>query len=230
MAKTNKNILGDQSGKIGKVVGRVVNGVQVYSAYNSHNSNPRTSKQLAARARFKAVQQLAKPLNGIINIGLRLAASGKPMISPTNIFSKRNTSLMQYDASTGIATPDYEHLILSDGRTPEVVFSNASFTESQTVKVDITSTLGEDFGGFDDDDVYLAVYCLGKGECTMATAKRSDTEISASVSPKWVGETVYVWGFVRSSVEEDWRVERTGVKLHPGECSNTSYVASGVIV
>lgn len=229
MAKTNKNILGDQSGKIGKVVGRVINGIQVYSAYNNHISNPRTPKQLAARARFKAVQRLAKPMNGIVNIGLRLAASGKPMISPTNIFSKKNNSLMQYDASTGIVTPDYEHIILSDGRTPEVVFSNASFTESQTVKVDIASPTGAEFGAFDNDTVYVAVYCPGRDECTLGTALRTDDSVNVSVPPNWVGETVYVWGFVKTSVDEELLVEKTGVKLHPGECSNTSYVASGVI-
>ena len=32
MSKTSKNILGDQRGKIGKVVGRVVAGEQIYSA------------------------------------------------------------------------------------------------------------------------------------------------------------------------------------------------------
>lgn len=229
MAKTTKNILGDQQGKIGKVVGRVVNGVQIFSAYNRHISNPRTPKQLAARARFKAVMQLAKPFNGIVNIGLHLAASGKPMTSPTNIFTKRNNRLMQYDATTGIATPDYEHLILSDGRTPGVTFSNASFSDSLSVKVSIASTSGSEFGAFDDDIVYIAVYCPEKGESTIGTAMRSDTDVTVTVPPEWVGLTVYVWGFVKSSLEEALFVERTGVRLHTGECSRTDYIATGVI-
>ena len=145
MAKTSKNILGDQSGKIGKVVGRVVNGVQLYSAYNNHNSNPRTPKQLAARARFKAVMRIAKPLNGVINIGLRLAAAGIPMTSPSNIFTRRNNRLMQYDAESGVATPDYENLILSEGRTPYVDFGTASFAEAKTVKVPVSSSLDSEF-------------------------------------------------------------------------------------
>ena len=33
MSKNSKNILGNQQGKIGNIVGRVVNGVQIYSAY-----------------------------------------------------------------------------------------------------------------------------------------------------------------------------------------------------
>lgn len=229
MSKTSKNILGDQSGKIGNVVGRVINGVQIYSAYSSHGNNPRTPKQLAARARFRAVMQLAKPLNGVVNIGLRLAASGIPMTSPTNIFTRRNNSLMQYDAAARTATPDYEHLILSDGRTPSVVFSNASFSDPLTVKVSITSSSGSEFGAFDDDTVYVVVYCPARDECTLGTAKRSDTDVTVTAPPEWAGQSVYVWGFVKSSVGEVLFVERTGVRLHVGECSPTSYIATGVI-
>ena len=229
MAKTNKNILGDQSGKIGKVVGRVVNGVQIFSAYNDHNSNPRTPKQLAARARFKAAMRLARALNGIINIGLHNSASGVPLTSPTNIFSRRNNRLMQYDMASGIATPDYEHLILSEGRTPYVEFSNASFDESQSVKVSIHSPLTPEFGAYDDDVVYVAAYCPDRDECSIGTAKRTDATVTDTVPPNWVGKTVYVWGFVMTSVDEILLVEGTGVKLHPGECSPTSYIASGTI-
>ena len=229
MAKTSKNILGDQSGKTGKVVGRVVDGVQVYSVYNNHNSNPRSPKQLAARARFKAVMQLAKPMNGVVNIGLRLKADGIAMTSPTNIFTKLNNRHMQYDATIGIATPDYENLILSDGRTPYVEFGNVSFSESQTVNVPFTSPIGSEFGAFDDDSVYVAVLCPERGECTIGTAKRTDTNIITTVPSSWVGKTVYVWGFVKTSVDEDILVESIGVKLHPYECSPTSYIGTGTI-
>ena len=229
MAKTSKNILGDQSGKIGKVVGRVVNGVQLYSAYNNHNSNPRTPKQLAARARFKAVMRIAKPLNGVINIGLRLAAAGIPMTSPSNIFTRRNNRLMQYDAESGVATPDYENLILSEGRTPYVDFGTASFAEAKTVKVPVSSSLDSEFGAFDDDTIYLAVYCPDRDECAIGTAKRTDSEVSVSLPPSWVGKSVYVWGFVRTSVDEDFPVESIGVRLHPNECSPTSYIGTGTI-
>ena len=229
MAKTSKNILGDQSGKIGKVVGRVVNGVQLYSAYNNHNSNPRTPKQLAARARFKAVMRLAKPLNGVINVGLRLAAAGIPMTSPSNIFTRRNNHLMQYDAESGVATPDYGNLILSEGRTPYVEFGSPSFSEAETVKVPLSSPLDSEFGALDDDTVYIAVYCPDRDECAIGSAKRTDAEVSASLPPSWVGKTVHVWGFVKTSVDEDLRVESIGVRLHPNECSPTSYIGTGTI-
>ena len=208
MAKTSKNILGDQSGKIGKIVGRVVNGIQLYSAYNSHTSNPRTPKQIAARARFTAVMRLSKAMIGAANIGFRLTASGVPLTSPSNIFTKRNNKFMQYDPDTKVTTPDYEHLILSEGHTPYVEFSNVSFSDSQSVKVSISSPLTSDFGAYDDDTVYIVVYC---------------------VPPNWVGENVYVWGFVKTSVDEPLLIESIGVRLRPGECSPTSYIATGAI-
>ena len=229
MAKTSKNILGDQSGKIGKIVGRVVNGIQLYSAYNSHTSNPRTPKQIAARARFTAVMRLSKAMIGAANIGFRLTASGVPLTSPSNIFTKRNHKFMQYDPDTKVTTPDYEHLILSEGHTPYVEFSNVSFSDSQSVKVSISSPLSSDFGAYDDDTVYIVVYCPDRDECTLGTAKRSDTLIIATVPPNWVGENVYVWGFVKTSVDEPLLIESIGVRLRPGECSPTSYIATGAI-
>lgn len=229
MAKTSKNILGDQQGKIGKVVGRVVNGVQIYSAYNRHISDPRTPKQLAARARFAAVLRLSKPMIGVINIGFRLTASKIPLTSPANIFSRRNNKFMQYDVASGVATPDYESLILSEGQTPYVEFSNASFAESQSVKVSISSPFNSSFGAYDDDTVYIAVYCPDRSECAIGMAKRSDETVTAAVPPSWVGKSVHVWGFTKTSVEVEYLVESIGVKLHPGECSPTAYIASGAI-
>ena len=183
MSKTSKNILGDQSGKIGKIVGRVVNGIQLYSAYSNHTSNPRTPKQIAARARFTAVTRLSKAMIGAVNIGFRLSASGVPLTSPSNIFTKRNNRLMQYDPDSGVTTPDYEHLILSEGRVPYVEFSNTSFSDSQSVKVSISSPITSDFGAYDDDTVYIVVYCPDRNECTLGTAKRPDTLVTAPVPP-----------------------------------------------
>ena len=207
----------------------MVNGVQLYSAHNSHNSNPRTPKQLAARARFSAVMQLARTLNGVINIGLRLSAAAKPLTSPTNIFTKRNNKLMLYDADSGYATPDYEHLILSEGRTPCVEFSNTSFSEPRSIQVSITSPLTSEFGAYDNDTVYMAVLCPDREECVIGAAKRSDTLLSVSVPPSWVGKDVHIWGFTKTSIDDTILVESIGIRLHSGECSSTSYIGTGTI-
>ena len=108
-------------------------------------------------------------------------------------------------------------------------FSNVSFSDSQSVKVSISSPLSSDFGAYDDDTVYIVVYCPDRDECTLGTAKRSDTLIIATVPPNWVGENVYVWGFVKTSVDEPLLIESIGVRLRPGECSPTSYIATGAI-
>ena len=115
MSKNSKNILGNQQGKIGNIVGRVVNGVQIYSAYSGKGHNPRTPKQVAQRTRFAATVLLSNILCGPIAVGFRKAAAGVPLTTARNIFIKRNIALMQYDAETGIVTPDYEHIVVSDG-------------------------------------------------------------------------------------------------------------------
>lgn len=60
MAKTSKNVLGDQRGRIGKVVGKVIDGVQMYSAHTDAVKNPRSEKQIAHRARFAEAIRIGK--------------------------------------------------------------------------------------------------------------------------------------------------------------------------
>ena len=138
MSKNSKNILGNQQGKIGNIVGRVVNGVQIYSAYGGKGHDPRTPKQIATRAKFSAITLLSNILCGPIAVGFRRTAAAVPMTSPRNIFVKRNFALMQYDAETGIVTPDYEHIVVSDGRVLSVAFATPSFAEAASITVTFT--------------------------------------------------------------------------------------------
>ena len=81
MSKTSKNVLGDQRGQIGKVVGKVVDGVQMYSAHTDSVKNPRTPKQVSHRARFSEAIRLGKAMPGALNIGLKNSAAKLRLIS-----------------------------------------------------------------------------------------------------------------------------------------------------
>ena len=97
MAKTSKNVLGDQRGRIGKVVGKVIDGVQMYSAHTDAVKNPRTEKQIAHRARFAEAMRLSKAMKAVIKIGFKRTAAKQKLISPSNIFFKENKSKISYN-------------------------------------------------------------------------------------------------------------------------------------
>lgn len=228
MSKTSKNILGDQRGKIGKVVGKVVDGVQMYSAYTESVRNPRTAKQIAHRARFATAIAIGKAMKGAINVGLKNIAANRKLQSAFNVFIHENMPHITYNPETGVTTPDYAHITMAEGNTPHVSFGALSFSEALTVSVTFTGN-SDIPGANDDDSVYLLVYAPALGRSMMTIAGRSTGSVSVTLPATWAGETVHVWGFVRTSVKEPTTIDTYGITLRPDGCSESSYLGSGMV-
>lgn len=229
MSKTSKNVLGDQRGRIGKVVGKVVDGVQMYSAYTNAVKDARTPKQVSHRARFAGIIQLGKAMPGAINVGLGQRASKIKLTSAFNLFVKKNMKCITYNAETAQTTVDYEHVELAEGDTPFVTFSGVSFNTPLTATASFASN-SDMPGANDDDNVYVVVYAPATSRSMMATGTRASGSVAVSLPSAFAGETVHVWGFTKTSVEETVRVESYGITLSPGECSLSSYVGTGTVL
>ena len=222
MAKTNGNVLGDQSGKIGKVVGRVVDGIQMYSAYSAGVKNPRTPKQVAHRTRFALAVAMGKALKGALKVGLRNEASRRRLQSEFTVFVHESMKHISYDAERGVAEADYGNIMVADGWVPPVVFGSPTVAEPLRVTVPYSSQ--EQAGAYDGDGVYVVVYAPEAGQSVMGMGRRADTSVGVSVPPAWAGATVQLWGFVRTEVEAPTPVEAYGLLLKPWECSRSVYL------
>lgn len=228
MAKTNKNILGDQRGKIGKVVGRVVEGEQMYSSAPGPRGSEGSAKQKEHRACFSAITRMGKPLKGAIKIGMKVSASKKHLQSPFNLFVNRNLKHTAYNAETGLATPDYEAIILSEGDIPFVTFAEPAFTEQQ--KVTITYNGNSDCpGALEEDIIYVVAYCPDLIQSAMGTAARSAETLTITMPKTWIGKEVHLWGFAKTSVTRLTEIENYGLELVPDACSISSYIGNGVV-
>lgn len=228
MAKTSKNILGDQRGRIGKVVGKVIDGVQMYSAHTDAVKNPRSEKQIAHRARFAEAIKLSKAMKGVIKIGFKQTASKQKLISSSNIFVKENKPKISYNKTTGETSVDYEHIVISEGEAPFVLFSGVTFPEALKVTASFNGC-NDTPGALADDSVYIAVYSPTLSKCMTGIGKRSDGSVTVTLPSVWAGETVYVWGFVKTSVEEEVNIDDYGITLHPNDCSNSFYIGTGTV-
>lgn len=226
MSKTSKNVLGDQRGKIGKVVGKVVEGVQMYSAHTDSVKNPRTVKQVSHRSRFAAMVTMARALKGCVNVGLREAASKYKLVSPCNLFVKANMPLATYDSDSGVVTIDYGRVSVARGEVPGVVFSGVTFGEGGVVTATYQAQ-GDTPGARDDDSVYLVAYSPELCKSMMTIGIRESGTLTMTLPSEWSGKTVQVWGFVRTSAEDEVPVEAYGVVVRPGCCSDSTYVGSG---
>lgn len=228
MSKTSKNILGDQRGKIGKVVGRVREGEQMYSAAPGPRGSHATPKQREYRARFSAVVKMGKPLKGAIKIGMKESASKKHLQSPFNLFVTHNLRHTTYDDVTGLAVPDYEAIVLSEGVIPFVSFEAPSFAEP--LKVTVAFNGNDDYpGALAEDTVYAVAYAPDLSQSAMGIAARSADTVSIVVPSSWRGKTIHIWGFVRTSVTMLTEIEEYGLALEPGGCSSTSYIGTGEV-
>lgn len=228
MAKTSKNVLGDQRGRIGKVVGKVIDGVQMYSAHTDAVKNPRSEKQIAHRARFAEAIKLSKAMKGVVKIGFKQTASKQKLISPSNIFVKENKPKISYNKTTGETSVDYEHIVISEGEAPFVLFSGVTFPEALKVTASFNGC-NDTPGALADDSVYIAVYSPTLSKCMTGIGKRSDGSVTVTLPSIWAGETVYVWGFVKTSVEEEVNIDDYGITLHPNDCSNSFYIGTGTV-
>ncbi len=228
MSKTNKNILGDQRGKIGKVVGRVVEGVQMYSATPGSRGGACTQKQREHRARFSAIAKMGKPLKGIIKIGMRETASTKRLQSPFNIYLHQNLQHTLYNEETGIATPVFSDIVLAEGIVPYVTFGSPTFEEGQQVTIPFTGNIDWP-GAFDEDSVYAVAYCPDLILSATSIALRSADSLSFTLPSNWAGKTIHLWGFTQSSVTTKIEIEKYGMTLTPGCCSSSIYIGSGVV-
>lgn len=210
------------------MVGKVIDGVQMYSAHTDAVKNPRSEKQIAHRARFAEAIKLSKAMKSVVKIGFKQTASKQKLISPSNIFVKENKPKISYNKNTGETSVDYEHIVISEGETPFVLFSGVTFPEALKVTASFNGC-NDTPGALADDSVYIAVYSPTLSKCMTGIGKRSDGSVTVTLPSVWAGETVHVWGFVKTSVEEEVNIDDYGITLHPNDCSNSFYIGTGTV-
>lgn len=71
MGKVIQGILGPFSGKVGTVVGSVINGKGYMRGLSTSHKDAKTKRQVAQRLKFKLGMQLVAPATEFIKIGYR---------------------------------------------------------------------------------------------------------------------------------------------------------------
>ena len=169
--------------------------------------------------KFSALASLAVAFTPVIAEGLKTYAKGG-RISVNNAFSKLNKVAISAEFGTGgyTARVDWSKLVLTQGRLPMVLFSQADFSTPQTVKVSFGSASGV-YGASEDDKVYVAVYCPTVGGIVVSRPVTRDAgELRVTLPDDWNGLEVKVWG---------WAVG--GDVENMGRYSETTFLGSGTV-
>lgn len=225
MARTTKNVLGNQSGRIGQVVGMITDGVQLYRSYTDRVRNPRTVAQQLTRAKLGEFSLVARGFKSAIALGFK--NSRKPLESVQNVFIRKNQSAMSGDTPSEVAF-DYSQAKLSEGNAVMPGFGSIRADEALTI--DVTFVPNSDIPGASvRDKVYVCLFQSDtKASVLSLGTLRSAGSVSISVPSGWSGMRVHGYGFVVAAEDV---FDTNGVKLtSAGECSATAYLGSATIV
>ena len=197
MGKCNQGVFGNWVKRVGNVVGRVVNGQNIYSIYQPNVSNPQTETQKQIRTKFRMLTKLGSMIGGFLAIGLLKSKGDGTWLS-------RFISVNFANGITG-TWPEYElnfpKLILSQGNV-DLPYNPAAQVQGS----DINNTWTDNSGignAQDNDKVMFVVFNKNKNQSIADTeaAERSTRQASYSLPASWNGDTVYVY-FAMQRVKE----------------------------
>ena len=226
MANQDFNVLGNQRGKVGNVVGFVRKGKQCYRGYVAHVSQSKSEALAIWKARFATLGKLGMAFRGAVNRGYQrlLKSSG---MTAVNIFVKKNKEAVTLASLDSDPTVDYGALVVAEGNLPEVYFSSPNFEEEAEVSVPYDGN-SQAPGAAADDNVFIVVYQPDVRAAVVSKASsRSAGSISVDVPGRWSGMEVHVYGFCVN--DDDRWDEQLLATIPQGEASNTAYIGHGTI-
>lgn len=189
MGKCNQGVFGNWTNKTGNVVGRVVNGRNIYSIYQPNVSNPQTEEQQQLRTKFRMLSKFGSVNAGFLKSGL-LESKGE------GTWLSRFISVNFENGITGTWPAfelNYPKLIMSQGNV-DLPYNPAA--QLQGSDINITWTDNSGIGNArDSDKVMFIVFNKDKNQGIADTeaADRSTRQASYSLPASWNGDTVYVY-------------------------------------
>lgn len=135
--------VGKGTGKLGSSVFAVSGGEQIVRQYNPNVSNPSTDAQVAQRAKFKLLSQIAADLATVI------AIPKQGLVSSRNLFVKRNFALAEYEGGQAKLDAFGLQLTPSNSFIPDPVVSSGA----NQLEIELNEGVGDSLDGV----VYVVV-------------------------------------------------------------------------
>lgn len=197
MALNYQGVLGNWSGKVGNVVGRVRRGRTVIAVYQPAVNQPNTEGQLAARQRLSLISSFLRAIDGWLRYGFPTSAqSGANTYWSAAVGA--NLRANPFSGTYPSVSIDFVKSVLSVGRLEMVAAPSASL-EAGSVSVAWTDNSNLGFAS-EEDTIAIIAYNPAKKQCVYnsAAARRTARTASLALPSAWSGDTVEVWIAVRS--------------------------------
>ena len=195
MGVIKRGILGGFSGSVAGVVGSSWKGIAVIKAKPLSVANPKTSKQVAQRGKFKACQQAASEM--LTAIVKPLWDRGAQLMSGYNDFIRRNI-----DAYTTAGMTTVANFLVTPGKLPETAIASIVITDaSKNCVVNWVDDSGSDEKVI-TDYAYVVAYNANNDEYAYkgAEVERGDEQETVIFETALAtGDVISVWLTFRST-------------------------------
>lgn len=197
MGKAFQGIYGSFSGKVGNVVGRILQGEQVYSIYQRNVYNPDTVAQRAQRDKFTVLVVGCKVLLQAIRLGFAKLDGyrlGNPFSSALGYNLKRGLGI-EFDTTSQSYILNPESLVISEGSLAPIENPSAN-AEGTDINVSWNYS-GQQGDAL--DDVILVALNLDKKIMVMTSepTTRQGRTATLNVGSSWIGDQVHIWIFAK---------------------------------
>jgi hypothetical protein len=189
MARLEKGILDEFSGKVGKVVGSSWRGVPYMRSIGRKSSKALTPKQEVQQAKFKVASAFSQSMSDLFTLGFKDYAI---RMTGTNY----GQSLVLKQAIIG-THPDfkiaYDRVLVSKGKLPNVEAPVVSSPKESTIQCSWKET--DENGKEKPTDVAILVaYCQELNRTVFKPGGTRDTgSAELTVPSKWKGKVVHTW-------------------------------------
>lgn len=218
MGKVIQGILGPFSGKVGTVVGSVINGKGYMRGLSTSHKDAKTIRQKSQRLKFKLAQQLVSPASDFIKIGFRNYAVGQYARNVAMSYNLKAALTGSYP-SFGI---DPSKVMFSRGKLLEAEGCTAS-EASNKVNFTWTDNSAEEDADM-SDFAMLIVYNFSKRKVadSLEVASRMDGKASLKIPASWSKDKLSCY-IAFASVEND----KVSDSLYIGDVKSDGSVEAG---
>lgn len=196
MGKANQGVFGSFRGKVGNVVGRVLQGQQVYAIYQPSVANPQTPAQIAQRAKFKKASEFFSSINSALRVGfanLDGYDKGNPYSAALG-YNLTKTNAITYMA--GVADVKLNQVVISQGIVGKP-YNCAFSVTANDVDVTWTDTSGIS-GDLSTDMLSVLIYHEDSGQSVFEPRMWARNARTASISfpSTWTTGNIHCWAFM----------------------------------
>lgn len=197
MGKAFGGVFANWTKKVGNVVGRIVNGENIYSIYQPNVSNPNTLDQQKQRHNFTLMVKLGSAVLGAINVGYKKFAEKGRVIGT---FISQN--IKNVTGAWPAVVIDYSKIVMAKGSLL-LPYNPSASVNGNEVDVSWTDNTGEG-NAKGDDNIAIILYNKDKeiGIYDVAVADRQTGSATYNVPSSWTGDKAecYIFCYNRDEV------------------------------